>query len=154
MRLPEALLAAYRRTSYTAYTPTGTLTLRIDEPNPALDAWLVARGVRDWAYLTACNPGSRALSETDNRDRRQALEGQLVAEGFAFHGGAGVPDPDHDPDWLPEASVLVLGIDPENAARLARQYGQLAFVAGRLGEPPALFVLDSSRFMRVRNTTP
>lgn len=154
MRLSEALLTAYRRTSYTAHTPAGTLTLRIDDPNPALDEWLTAHGVRDWAYLTACNPGSCELSESDNRHRQQALETQLVAEGFAFHRGAGVPDPEHDPGWLPEASVLVLGIDPENAARLARQYGQLAFVAGRLDEPPALFVLDSNRFMRVRNTTP
>lgn len=153
VRLSETLLAAYRRTSYTARAPAGMLRLRIGEANPALDALLIARACRSWAYLTACNPNSRELCAAENRLRQQALEAQLSAEGFDFHRGAGVPDPEHDPDWVPEASVLVPCLCFADAARLARQYGQLAFVAGRLGESPELFVLDNSRFIRVRNTT-
>lgn len=153
MTISDELLVAYRRTRYTAETPAGTLTLYIGEANPALDELLIAHDCRDWAYLTACNPGSRMLSAADNRGRQQALEAQLSARGVTVYRGAGIPDPEHDPHWSPETSVLVLGIDPVAAARLARKYGQLAFVAGRLGEPPALFVVDRIRFMRVRSTT-
>lgn len=130
----------------------GMLTLRIDVANPSLDELLAIHDCRNWGYLTACNPGSRRRSDEDNQRCQQALEAQLDAAGFVFFRGAGVPDPDHDPDWTPEASVLVLGIVTEDAARLARQHGQLAFVAGRLGEPPALFVVDGTKFVRLSDT--
>jgi hypothetical protein len=138
LTLPDELLAAWRRTRYTAETPTGTLTLRIGEPNPALDELLRAHGCRDWAYLTACNPGSRMLSAEDNRRRQQRLESHLAVDGFVFYRGNGIPDPEQDAHWPPEASVLVPGIAPDRAARLAREYGQLAFVHGRRGEAPLL----------------
>jgi hypothetical protein len=139
MALPDELLTAWRRTHYTATTPAGTLVLHIGEPSAALDQLLDSHDCLDWAYLTACNPDSRMLSAEANRRRQQALESRLAREGLVFHRGTGIPDAEHDAHWPPEASVLVLDIDVDRAARLAWRYGQLAFVGGRRGGCPMLF---------------
>lgn len=144
MTLPDELLTAYRRTHYTVTTPAGTLVLRIGEPSAALDQLLDSRDCLDWAYLTACNPGSRMLSAEANMRRQQALESRLATEGFVFYRGVGIPDAEQDGHWPPEASVLVLDIDPDRATRLARRYGQLAFVGGRRGEAPLLACSDQT----------
>jgi hypothetical protein len=49
--------------------------------------------------------------------------------------GEGVAD---DPDWGAEVSLLILGITPARALRLARQFGQYAVVVGRRGDPARL----------------
>ena len=47
--------------------------------------------------------------------------------------GAGI-----DGAWPLEISLLVVGITLDDARALGRQFGQLAIVAGRVGEPARL----------------
>lgn len=141
---PDELLAAYRRTRYTAETPHGRITLRIGERNTELDALLAAHGSTHWAYLTAWNPGSRLLPIEHNRRRQQELETALTEAGHVFYRGAGVPDPLHDGHWTPEESVLIMGIEPTEATEMARRFGQRGHVHGRLGGVPRLAFCETA----------
>lgn len=135
MSTPEErarLDAAYRATTYRV----GTLALRMDEPNPpALDVLMEGRGYREYAYITAYNPGSRPLPESENRRRQRALIERLQDEGRLVLRGEAISD---TADWPPEPSLLVLGMSAEEAKALGRELGQNAVVVGRLGDAPHL----------------
>ena len=134
--MPAALLVpAYLSTTYRVDAPTGPIALRVGQRSAALDRLLKRRGLRVWAFVTACNPHSRRLPGWRNLARRrrlQALSGRL---GLAALPGAGVGD---DTEWPPEPSLLIMGIDRARACRLARLLGQNAIVAGRRGRAPEL----------------
>jgi hypothetical protein len=127
----DNLLEAYRKTRYEAQAPGGKVVLRHGERSLELDRLLDARAP-GWAFITAWNPGSNPrLSIDENRRRQQELEAALSPRYRTFKG-KGVGD---DGRWPPEESVLVLGISRDQALRFGRQFGQLAIVAGRRGEP-------------------
>ena len=131
----DHLMDAYRRTSFEAETPVGHLAIRVGQTCPPLDALLDMHGAHEWAFITACNPGSVPLADAENvtrmRDLRQAIAGRELT---AFDG-QGVPDRG---DWQPEPSVLILGLPRQAALAIGRQFGQLAIVVGRRGEPARL----------------
>lgn len=125
----EALDAAYRATTYRV----GRHSLRIGEAHPWLDHLLANRGLVHYAYLTAANPGSRALAPAENARRMRALEEELA--GFVLLRGAAHAD---DGSWEPEPSLLVLGLSPDDATEIARRYGQNAILVGTRGSSPQL----------------
>ncbi len=128
---PAGRLAAYRRAFYRADAGGGhEIEIRIGKKTPALDDLLGREGMRRWAFLTACNPGARLLSQTENRARTRALELALRSSGFLFFRGRGGADAC---DWTEEASFLVVGIARREADRLRRRFGQDAFVTGLCG---------------------
>ncbi|MEQ9454838.1 MAG: DUF3293 domain-containing protein [Phycisphaeraceae bacterium] len=106
-RLTRELEAAYRRTSYTAETPRGVITLRIGEPCPELAELMREHGAKTAAYLTAVNPGSVRLSQEDNQKRIADLDALLSREGLTYFEGKAIAD---DRDWPDEESRLILGI--------------------------------------------
>ncbi|SMC22248.1 Protein of unknown function [Andreprevotia lacus DSM 23236] len=122
---------AYRATRYCV--PALQLVLRIGEHSPALDALLRDNGLESWAFISAANPYSGVLCDYENRARHQNLLDALV--GQPFWEGSGEPD---SPGWLPEPSVLVLGIARDAALVLAQRFEQNAIVSGKLGEAAAL----------------
>ena len=124
----DALTDAYRATTYAARTPLGEVRLRIGEADATLDRLLDAAGVEAWAHVTACNPGSRRLSDADNARRSAALRRVVGRRGWRFFEGEGVGD---DGRWPAEAAVLVLGIAERRARALGRLFGQNAVVVGR-----------------------
>jgi len=127
---------AFLRTTYIARLADGrTIRIRVGEPNAALDELLAAHRARSWAYITAWNPGARRLEPAENAARHDALLRELSRLGRTFYEGEGVPD---EPGWEPERSVLVLGLDLDEARALGRRFGQLAIVAGGAGEAPRL----------------
>ena len=126
----DVLMSAYRQTSFFADTPRGRFCLRVGSRHADLDAWLVADGVRCWAYVTACNPGSVPLSDTDNRRRQEDLERVVVDMGHRFCRGEGIGD---DRRWPPEQSLLMLGIARAETIALGRRFGQHAIVYGEVG---------------------
>jgi len=129
--LPEALEAAYRRTRYRVSIPRGgALDLRIGRRCPALDRWLRARACRQWAFVTASNPGSRPLPDWRNAARGRGLARAIAAAGFRVLPARGEPE---QGGWRAEASLLVLGMPAARAVRLGRQFRQIAIVAGRRG---------------------
>jgi hypothetical protein len=133
----ERLHNAYRATSYVVDGPEGRFVLRVDETSPPLDDLLVRHNTRCWAFVTACNPGSVLLSAEENRRRQAELEAVLREARYTLFAGQGVGED----DWLPEASVLILGITPEDAAALGRHFGQNAILTGEACGPARLLWL-------------
>lgn len=135
-----ALWDAYRRTTYAVQTGDGEIRIHPGRRSPELDTLLDQRHVDQWAYITAYNPGSRLLSEPDNIRRRQSLVDAVRGRGLTFFEGASVLDA---AAWPPEPSLLILGIPLADARALGRKFGQLAIVAGRLGEPAQLVACEN-----------
>jgi hypothetical protein len=135
VRSVSGLTAAYRSTTYWVDTAAGAIALRVGRGSAALDRLLKRRGVRTWAFVTACNPRSRRLPAWRNFERQRRLERLSRRLGFAVLPGVGAGD---DPAWAPEPSFLILGISRQRARRLARSLGQNAIVAGRRAAPPEL----------------
>jgi len=137
----QELHNAYRRTTYYANTPRGRLAIRTDQCDAELDLLLADHGCRTWAFVTAHNPGSKALSAEENAQRHARLESELRTGGWTSFFGEGVGA---GSDWPPETSLLVLGIDETAAKQLGEAFEQNAIVVGRLGEPARLVWLARS----------
>ena len=137
----SALWDAYRQTTYTARTRAGEIQIHPDLPSPELDALLDQRGADQWAYVTACNPGSQILSSDENVRRQQALLEAVQHRGLPVFEGESVLDP---AAWPPEPSLLILGMPPDEARSLGRRFGQLAIVVGRRGESAVLLACDDA----------
>lgn len=126
----EELRAAYTRAIYRADLEPEPVYLRVGEPSPALDRWLAAQGARRFAFVSAANPGSRPLSEAENKRRHLALvecvqkSGLKCVAGESYEAASG--------GWR-EASLLVCGIERQAAIALARDFGQVALLLGEAG---------------------
>jgi hypothetical protein len=139
MPLTPELLELYLATRYTAATPGGEVVIRIGQRHAAVDLLLERLGERSCAYLTACNPRSRALDPEQNRARQAALASELEGRYTCFEG-EGVAA---DGSWR-EPSLLVIGISRGEANRLAEHWGQNAFVWGEIGGAAELILCDPS----------
>ena len=126
----EQLLEAYRATTYRADVGGTTVELRIGEPADDLSDRTGVQPDIAWAFISAANPGSEQLPQEVNLSRHQALEAELAGRGFDVFSGWGVPDGD---DWEPEISLLVLGIERDDAVAIGRRFDQVAIVCGRIG---------------------
>jgi hypothetical protein len=124
---PE-LLEAYRRTEFQVDLPDGECaTIRIGQRCPEVDALLATRGSSTWAYITAHNPGSVALSASENAGRHSRLVERLRRDGYMMLAGQGVGETG---TWEPEVSLLIVGIPRDVAEGIASDFGQIAFVWG------------------------
>ena len=153
MPIPDGLLEAYRRTRYCADLPDGEVVLRIGECSAELDGLLAARGAHAWAFVTADNPGSvidastmeastidaPTIDPVGNAARRARLLAHVQGLGLAWFTGRATADAG---DWPAEESLLVLGLDLNEARDLGRRFGQLAVVAGVQGGPARLVACD------------
>ena len=129
------IFQAYAATTFTAITPRGELRLRVGKHHHALDALLGDYDTEVWAYITAYNPASDQKSHEDNDAAQERLLAEIAVTHQHWFEGAGIPD---DSSWLPERSVLVLGMGEEQAITLGARYGQVAIVTGQRGEPARL----------------
>ncbi|GAA5174795.1 hypothetical protein GCM10025771_05350 [Niveibacterium umoris] len=133
--LPASLIEAYRSARYRILAPL-SLTLQIDQPEPALTKLLNAHGSA--AIVTAVNPGSRLLGAEENAQRLAALR-RVVAE----HGVAAWPARGESPlgEWPDEESLFLPGASHAFARTLAESFGQNAFVAIAHDLTPRLILL-------------
>ena len=124
MQCPAQLVDAYRATLYQVRLPSGTrVTLRIGKPVPeVVSSW----AGRSWplVYISACNPHSKALAVTENRNRLRAMIAKLDQPGIRRLLGAGR---NSDQSWR-ETSFLIAGLSLQAADRLALEFGQNAVV--------------------------
>jgi hypothetical protein len=128
--------SAFRATTYRVFVPNAApIDIRIGQRSAPLDALLDARGCREWAFITAWNPGAKALSAAENDARQLQLLSELRQRGWDWLDGSGIPA---DASWKAEASVLVLGISADDAVVLGRHFGQLAVVTGARGSASEL----------------
>ena len=135
----ESLLQKYLASLY-CYREAGEETvIHVGVRSQELAALQRSRGVPSSAYMTAWNPGSKALEKAENKKRNEELRREAEALGLEALEGEG-----RSParDWC-EESFLLLGITRERAIALARQYGQVAFLyVGGEGVPELVICED------------
>lgn len=123
--IPAELVRAYRNASYVVSVSGHEIILKIDKSNRELLALMKGRGVEGAAFLTAYNPFSRELTFEENQLRHGRLAAAVHSLGLEFFPGEGRDD---SGQWPSERSILVLGIELEDAEHLADEYGQNAFI--------------------------
>jgi hypothetical protein len=138
--IPDRLLGAYRATNYCVDLPQGRVLLRIGERSPALDAILEAHGQKQWAFVTAYNPGSRP-DPAGNVVHHAELLSWAQARGLPCFAARSMAD---DGGWPVEESLLVVGLAHEEARSLGRRFGQVAVVVGDFGGPALLLSCDAA----------
>ena len=139
----EVLAQAYEATTYRVKVPEGDILIRIGVPNPELDLLLNQYGVFSWAFITAWNPASVALSVSQNQQRYAEMIAYLHRRNVPYLDGIGVGD---DTDWPPEQSVLTFGLNREEARELGALFGQNAVVYGECnGFPKLLWCLPNKQ---------
>lgn len=132
--ISDALVAAFRATTYRVETEEGWFDLRIGAINPAFDEYLRRRRVSNWGVLTAHNPGAER-ADSENRRRQVDLMEALRASAMAFMNANNVAD---GGEWPDEPGFLVLDAGKEEMIELASRFSQLAFVFGKTGSEPIL----------------
>jgi hypothetical protein len=134
--MPDPTLdAAYRATDYRVEdAPNGPFVIRIGEFSFDLEQLLFDEVEFDWAYLTACNPGSGSLAGEENFHRTLELREVLRARWPRHYFGVSIG---RDGTWR-EPSFLVLGMTEGDAVEIGRRFGQNAVVVGRVAEPARL----------------
>lgn len=135
----ESLLQKYLASLYCYRDAGDEIVIHVGVRSRELAALQRSRGVESSAYMTAWNPGSKALDKAENRSRNEDLRRDAQALGLAVLEGEG-----RSParDWC-EESFLILGITRESALALARKYGQVAFLhVGGEGVPELVICED------------
>jgi len=130
-------IQAFLETEYKVFGDSA-FTLRIDEPNSALGAACKKNCAGSCAYITACNPNSKNLGDSENEERNNMLRRELIERNFAFVEGVGKHP---SKEWPGEASFLIFGIDLETARNLSRRMEQDAFVWAGSDSVPRLILL-------------
>ncbi len=137
MAIDEQLKVAYRTAAYFVAASEGwqAFVIRCEERSATVDRLLEWHGLRDWAFVTACNPRSQRLPATENAGRMDRLRAAITHRGHPCLPGSG-----EDPggQWPAEPSLLVLGIAEADAIQLAAEFDQHAILVGSLGEPARL----------------
>ncbi len=133
MPKPSDFEAAYTAAHYLVFSPQ--LSLRVGEKHPSVDDLLTKTGHSCWAFLTAENPYSEALSPQQNQQRTQQLARDLKQMNLPVFNAEG-QDPNRE--WPPESSFLILGLDLAHAQKLAIKYQQHAYLWGRLRQKAKL----------------
>jgi hypothetical protein len=134
--LDERLIAAYRATDYVLFVGDGPdVTLNIGKHNRDFDRELDRRHADTAVVITAYNPRSVVLSDTENRARHVELTALLDASGHDYALGEG-----RDPTgaWKAELECVVFGIRVETGLELARRFAQNAIVFVSKGGAPEL----------------
>ncbi len=137
MPLDPDLIRAYERTDYVVFGEP-ELVIHVGELNPDLDALMEADGTLTAAYLTAANPDGEQQSEAENREAAEALLAHPLLMLLPKYEGEGC-----DPlgKWPAEPSVLVLGIEREDAESIGISCAQNAIVFIEMGKAPELVLL-------------
>lgn len=133
--IPDTLKAAYHATTYRIHFPHRTVEFRVNEPCPAIDEYLESNGFKEWSFMTAYNPFSELLSETENEIRQQQLISNLCALGYAPIPGEGIGE---NGDWPPEHALFIPGMPLDAALEQARAFEQYGLIHAFHGEPPKL----------------
>ena len=125
--IDSKLIEEYQNTTYIVEEHDPQIEIRVGEIASELDKLLIENNVFTWAFITAFNPRSKALSTEENEDRHQRLLRRTYELGFRALRGKGIGD---EATWVAERSLLILGIGREEAASLGQEFGQNAIVIG------------------------
>jgi hypothetical protein len=121
----DHLISAYLKTEF--HVNGFDKPILVGENSINADKLLVEKKLTEWAYVTAYNPLSYALSENENEQRNSLLK--RILKDYLHIEGEGQ---DKNQKWPPEKSFFILGITLYDAKILAIKFGQRAIVYGKI----------------------
>ncbi len=136
--IDPATLRAYLETEYQVHS-ADPFTLKVGTACPDLAELHKAHAVTSSAFVTACNPFSTLLNETDNAARHTKLREMLKQRGFIIFEGIGKHPAGN---WPGEPGFLILGIRLEAASTLGNQLEQNAIIWNNTDAVPQLILLQ------------
>lgn len=129
----------YQKAHYSVLLPSPLgrdieLGFRINEPNQKIEELLASHKRSTACFITASNPNGQRIDEKENQARMMELETLIQEKQLPYYFGQG-----EDPKgtWV-EKSLLVVGIELDEADELARHFEQNAIVWLQRGLAPAL----------------
>ena len=122
--ISKATIRAYMETEYRVLGPQ-PLVLKINQRCSELATAYSTYGVDTAAFITACNPFSRELTDSENTARQVALANELTTGGWRFQEGIGIHPSN---EWPGEPSFLVFGLGRQVAEQISTTWEQNAFV--------------------------
>jgi len=125
----------FRRTDYVFEYDGRCTVLHIDAASGDLAALHLRHDVSESAYITACNPGCRIVTDAENEAAMASLRREIRALGLVCFEGQAM---DSDGKWPPEPSLLVLGLSAHRALAMASRYGQYALLLAGADARPRL----------------
>lgn len=134
-----SLLSAFLATEYRVAVGDRSLSIRIGASHSALDQ---ALDHRDWHLISAHNPDARAVEPSTNEQRHREL---LAAVHQADIDAWPALNRSADADWPDEPGLLLAGASPDWINARARDFDQVAIVAGQPGQPARLWVYRPDR---------
>jgi len=126
---------AYENADYLVSETDSLFTIKIGKKNYQLEQLLKKHHVSNWAFVTAHNPHSEKLNKKDNLNRHQKLISYCETQNYKYYSGQGI---DKSGEWESENSLLIIGIDVEQAKSLGQHFQQNAIVCGSVDEPAFL----------------
>ncbi len=135
--IPQATIHAYRGTHYDVFADPA-FTLRIGTKSDALALLYSTYNVASAAFVTAANPFGELTEATINVRNQERLKREIERTKLTCFNGAG-----RDPlgEWPIEPSVLILGIERDQATELGTRYRQNAIVWCSTEATPELVLL-------------
>ena len=136
-----SLQTAYEQAVYEVYNGKNTIEFSIGEYCPELDR-IIFTEYSSWALITAYNPYSQCLSEAENRQRHQKLLDYLSNLQLTSLAAVGK---DRKNIWIPEQSLVILGLNRQSAIAIGRKFQQNAIVYGELHQPVELLWVNYNK---------
>jgi hypothetical protein len=141
MGIDDALIEAYEDAEYEIFGES-EIIIHIGEVSLDLKRLMLAKQSHAAAFISAHNPYSEILEESENIKRHNDLLNDLKTLGFDTVLGEGR---DKQGQWLGEASLLIFNISRTLAESLGNQYGQNAIVWIEADAIPQLVLLDGKK---------
>ena len=110
------------------------VTFSINQQNQEIDKLMGLHGKKTACFITTCNPKGERIDDKENLRLMQELESIVQQKQLPYYFGQGG---DSKGAWI-EKSLLIVGIDSDEADKLAHQYEQNAVVWFELGRTPTL----------------
>lgn len=135
--IDEQLINAYLETHFVVLSEP-PFTLIVDRYSSSLVKLYHLYSVESAAFITACNPYSKTLSDEGNRARNASLLTDFKKLDITVIAGMG-----QDPagQWPGEPSLFAFGIEKDAARELANKYEQNAIVWCGSNAVPELLLL-------------
>ena len=128
----EELKQHYLNTTYSVFIDDEQYDIKIEQALPQQINRLIRKD-KTAAIITAWNPRSQKLSESENKTRNSTLRSRLKDYTIFNALGQGC-----DVSWPAEESFLVIGIAKEQAELVAVQFEQNAYVWCECEKPVSL----------------
>ncbi|MEP4891924.1 MAG: DUF3293 domain-containing protein [Aliiglaciecola sp.] len=139
MNISSDLIRAYKNTEYVVFADPQFIIL-VDKYSHDLQALMYQYECKQAAFITAYNPHSQLVADSQNLKAQTQLINELHNLGYKVLSGQG-----RDPQglWPAEDSVLVFNIDKSRAIKFAKKYAQNAIIWIQNDGIPQLLLLNN-----------